>query len=98
MDTQELIEWLNPAIRGWGKYLAKAHVRKLFHRLDRLIVQRLWSHRHKRWRCTGWKTLPEKKLYGEMGLVNLVSLIPSLKPLNRSTLVKAGCGRTARPV
>jgi RNA-directed DNA polymerase len=98
MDTQELIEWLNPVIRGWGRHFAKAHVRKLFHRLDRWIVRRLWSHRHKRWRCTGWKTLPEKKLYGEMALVNLVSLIPSLKPQNRSTLVKAGCGRTARPV
>lgn len=44
------------------------------------------------------KPVPEKKLYGEIGLVNLVSLIPSLKPQNRSTLVKAGCGRTARPV
>ena len=51
MDTQELIEWLNPVIRGWGNYFAKAHVRKLFNRLNRWIVRRLWSHRHKRWRC-----------------------------------------------
>jgi group II intron reverse transcriptase/maturase len=98
LDTQELIDQLNPVVRGWGNYFAKAHVRKLFNRLDRWIVRRIWSHRHKRWRCAGWKTLPLSKLYGEMGLVNLISLIPSLKPRHKGALVKAGCGKTARPV
>ena len=78
VSTQELIEQVNPVIRGWGLYYCKAHVRKLFHRLDAWIVRRTWSHRYKRWRCQGWKTLPTPKLYGEMGLVNLISLIPSL--------------------
>jgi hypothetical protein len=78
LSTRELIEEVNPVIRGWGLYYCKAHVRKLFHRLDGWIVRRLWSQRYKRWRCSGWKTLPESKLYGEMGLVNLISLIPSL--------------------
>lgn len=76
--TSGLIEELNPVIRGWGNYYCKAHVRKLFNRLDRWIVRRLRSHRYKRWRNAGWKTLPEAKLYSEMGLVNLVSLIPTL--------------------
>ena len=61
-----------------GLYYCKAHVRKLFNHLDRWIVQRLWSHRHRRWRCAGWQTLPRSQLYAEYGLVNLVSLIPSL--------------------
>ena len=78
LNTGELIEEVNPVIRGWGLYYCKAHVRKLFHRLDGWIVRRIWSHRYKRWRCSGWKTLPTSKLYGEMGLVNLISLIPSL--------------------
>jgi group II intron reverse transcriptase/maturase len=78
--TQELIDHINPIIRGWGLYYCKAHVRKLFNGLDRWIVRRIWSHRHKRWRCAGWKTLPTSTLYGEFGLVNLVSLIPSVKP------------------
>lgn len=78
LNTGELIEEVNPVIRGWGLYYCKAHVRKLFHRLDGWIVRRIWSHRYKRWRCNGWKTLPTSKLYGEMGLVNLISLIPSL--------------------
>jgi group II intron reverse transcriptase/maturase len=78
LKTEELIEQLNPVLRGWGQYYKRAHVRKLFHRLDRWIMQRIWSHRFKHWRCAGWKTLPAPKLYGEYGLVNLVRLIPSL--------------------
>jgi len=78
ISTEELIDRLNPVIRGWGNYYFKAHVRKLFNRLDRWIVRRIWSHRYKRWRNAGWKKLPEASLYGELGLVNLISLIPSI--------------------
>jgi len=78
VGTKVLIEDINPLIRGWGGYYCKAHVRKLFNRLNRWIVQRIWSHRRKRWRNTGWKELPETILYGEMGLVNLIGLIPSI--------------------
>jgi RNA-directed DNA polymerase len=78
LTTQELIAELNPLLRGWGEYYKRAHVRRLFHRLDAWIVHRLWSHRYKRWRTCGWQQLPETKLYGECGLVNLVGLIPSL--------------------
>ena len=80
VGTKKLIKEINPVIRGWGNYYCKAHVRKLFHRFDRWIVQRIWSHRRKRWRNAGWKELPEAILYGEMGLVNLISLIPSIAP------------------
>jgi len=78
LTTQELIAELNPLVRGWGEYYQRAHVRRLFHRLDAWIVRRLWSQRYKRWRTCGWKQLPETRLYGEYGLVNLVALIPSL--------------------
>ena len=78
VSTPELIQQINPVIRGWGLYFCKAHVRRLFHRLDRWIVRRLWSHRFKRWRNAGWKRLPERRLYGEFGLVSLIALIPSL--------------------
>lgn len=78
LNTQELIDWINPVLRGWGNYFKRAHVRKLFNRLDRWIVRRIWSHRFKRWRCAGWKALPTAKLYGEYGLVNLIGLIPSI--------------------
>lgn len=93
VSTRELIEQINPVIRGWGLYFCKAHVRKLFHRLDGWIVRRLWSHRFRRWRNAGWKRLPERRLYGEYGLVNLVALIPSLNlPTDNSG--KAVYGKT----
>ncbi len=78
LTTQALIDEINPVIRGWGQYYCKAHVRKLFARLDRWILRRLWSQRFKRWRCRGWRQLPERRLYHEMRLVRLVFLIPSL--------------------
>ena len=78
LTTQQLIAELNPVIRGWGNYYCRSHIRRLFHQLDGWIVRRLWSHRYKRWRCAGWKTLPSSRLRGELGLVGLVSLIPSI--------------------
>ena len=78
LKTKELIAELNPLLRGWGEYYKRAHVRKLFNRLDRWIVRRIWSHQFKRWRNGGWKQLPPATLYGEYELVNLVGLIPSL--------------------
>ncbi len=78
LTTKELIDELNPIIRGWGNYYRKAHVRKLFNQLDRWIRRRIWSQRFKRWRNAGWKKLPESALHGELGLVSLVKLIPSL--------------------
>jgi RNA-directed DNA polymerase len=86
-QTEELIQELNPTLRGWGEYYKRAHVRTLFHRLDRWIVRRIWSHRFRRWRTMGWKQLPPATLYEELGLVNLFSLIPSLahRPLGPSS-------------
>jgi RNA-directed DNA polymerase len=78
LTIDDLIKELNPTLRGWGEYYKRAHVRTLFHKLDGWVVRRIWSHRYRRWRCGGWKQLPPAKLYGEFGLVNLISLIPSL--------------------
>ena len=78
VSTQELIQQVNPVVRGWGHHYKRAHVRKLFHRLDGWLVRRIWSHRYRKWRCCGWKTLPRSKLYGEYGLVNLIAMIPSI--------------------
>ena len=78
LSTEELIAGLNPLLRGWGEYFKRAHVRKLFQRLDGWIRRRIWSHRYRRWRNVGWKRLPAPQLYGEHGLVRLLYLIPSL--------------------
>lgn len=83
VTTAELIAQINPVIRGWGEYYKRAHVRRLFHQLDGWIVRRIWSHRFRRWRCSGWRTLPTAALYGEHGLVNLIGLVPSLAARRR---------------
>ena len=95
VKTEKLIEELNAVIRGWGNYYCKAHVRKFFNRLDRWILRRMWSHKYKRWRNAGWKRIPAAKVYGEMGLVNLVLLIPVLAQAKQRTFVKAQCWKTA---
>lgn len=79
LNLYELIENINPVIRGWGNYYRKAHVRRLFNKLQRWIVRRIWSHRHKKWRNAGWKRYPQSKLYSDYKLVNLISLIPSIE-------------------
>ena len=48
LKTKELIKELNPVLRGWGHHYKRTHVRLLFHRLDRWIVRRIWSHRNLR--------------------------------------------------
>jgi hypothetical protein len=40
---RDVIEAINPVIRGWGNYYRKAHVRQLFHRMDGWIERRLRS-------------------------------------------------------
>jgi RNA-directed DNA polymerase len=83
LKTKDLIEQLNPVLRGWGHYYKRAHVRTLFNKLDNWIERRIWSHRYKCWRNCGWKQLPKRKLYGEYGLVQLVKLIPSIASQKR---------------
>jgi RNA-directed DNA polymerase len=83
VPLEELIHDLNSVIRGWGMYYRRAHVRRLFNRLNMWIVRRIWGWRFKRWRNAGWRTLPEKRLYGEYRLVNLLQLIPSMRDYYR---------------
>ena len=82
VSTAQLIQDINPLIRGWGMYYRRAHVRRLFNQLDRWIERRIWSHRYKRWRNAGWREYPTRRLRGELGLQSLVAMIPSLERRN----------------
>lgn len=82
-DLEGVLDELNPIIRGWGNYYRRAKVRRLYHRLNRWIAMRVWSHQTKRWRNAGWRHLPVARLYGELGLVNLLQLIPSMQSYYR---------------
>jgi group II intron reverse transcriptase/maturase len=75
--TEALIPKLNVQMRGWGEHYKRAHVRRLFMQLDCWIVRRLWAHRSRRWRSYAWRELPYQRLYGELQLMSLRSLLPS---------------------
>ncbi len=78
LKLRAMIERMNPVIRGWGTFYRKAHVRRLFHQLDRWIEHRLYSFLAKRWRNMMWRRYPTARLIEEFGLVRLTHLIPGL--------------------
>ena len=98
LNTQELIEQLNPVVRGWGHYYKRAHVRKLFHRLDGWIVRRIWSHRFRRGAICGWQTAARRQALRRVRACELGSADSFHCLSEERVFVKAGCGKTARPV
>jgi RNA-directed DNA polymerase len=78
LKLRQVIQQVNPVIRGWGTYYRKAHVRGLFHKLDGWIIHRLHSFLAKRWRNAMWRRYPTTRLIEEFGLVRLTHLIPGL--------------------
>ena len=80
VTLRDMIEVINPIIRGWGNYYRKANVRKLFHRLDGWVERRLWSFISKRWRNTAWRRYPSARLIADFGLVRLIYLVPGIRP------------------
>jgi RNA-directed DNA polymerase len=78
LTLREVIERINPVIRGWGHFYRKAEVRRLFHRLDGWIERRRYAFLAKRWRNPMWRTYPTRRLIGALGLVRLTHLIPGL--------------------
>jgi RNA-directed DNA polymerase len=62
-DHEGVLAELNPIVRGGGNYYRRAHVRRLFDRLNHWIAMRVWKHQHKHWRNAGWRHLPDRRLY-----------------------------------
>ncbi len=98
LETRELIDELNPVLRGWGHYYKRAHVRKLFHRLDGWIraahlvasIQALAE-----WRLA---TVAGNQAVRRVRAGQPDSLIPSIASARKRVFVKAACGKTARTV
>ncbi len=75
---REVIEQINPVIRGWGTFYRKAHVRRLFHRLDGWIEHRLHAISRQTVAERHVAKLSAIRLIEEFGLVRLTHLIPGL--------------------
>ena len=92
----ELINTINPIIRGWGNYYCRSHVRRRFNQLDRWIVQRL---------VASPQTMAEHRLEG-LPNEKAAHGVQAGQPCRANTFssdrarpfMKAGCGKTARPV
>lgn len=74
-DVQELIEDLNPVLRGWGNYFRTGNADREFNKLDRYVIDRLkrWQwrrggqrtkHRYDRWPRARFYALGLHKLQG----------------------------------
>jgi Group II intron, maturase-specific domain len=93
-----LIAEINPILRGWENYYCKAHVRKLFAKLDRLDHATNLEPSHKAVaqqrlaKTTGTTALRRD------GTGKLDSSYSFLATEQKLSLVKAGCGKSARPV
>ena len=93
----EVIETINPIIREWGNYYCRSHVRKRFHQLDGWIIRRPWSRRTKRWRNAAWRKYPTKRLRTEFK-AGQPRLAHTSAADRESSFMKAGYGKTVRPV
>jgi hypothetical protein len=40
-DVRELIDMLNPVLRGWGNYFRTGNAANKFHRVDNYVIHRL---------------------------------------------------------
>jgi len=104
MSAAELIDWLNPKIRGWANYHRHVVSKRVFRRVDRAIFISLWQwarRRHQK-KSLGW--LKQKyfeqqghnnwaffgESYDDEGIPHKVRLLhTSRTPIQRHVKVKA---------
>jgi RNA-directed DNA polymerase len=71
-----IVENLNPIIRGWGNYHNEGRNVGLFTKLDKWVRNRLRSYHRKRWRDRrGTNQKPSREELSEMGLISLRSIL-----------------------
>ncbi len=80
----QVIEELNPVLRGWGNYHREGRNVGLFTRLDKWVRNRLRAYKNKRWRTHHqWNVRPNNEELTRLGLLSLRSMVlpdgPQLK-------------------
>lgn len=70
----EIIEGLNPVIRGWGRYFIDSNCKRIYWELDCWIRDRVRAYRMRKWSKLSYIEISSNKLES-MGLVSLYKLL-----------------------
>jgi hypothetical protein len=92
---------INQKLRGWVGYFDQGPVLKEYHVIRNYTERRLrrWLMRRRQKRGTGYRQYPDEHLYGKLGLIRLASCRADLSNAKaRKSEMRAGCGKSARPV
>ena len=100
-STEKRVSELNVLLRGWSGYFNQGRVIRAYR-----IVQRYTDARLRRWlirrqgkRGTGYRQYPNEYLYETLGLHRLPESRTAVAKAKAGDLcVRAGCGKSARPV
>jgi group II intron reverse transcriptase/maturase len=77
----EIVERLNPVIRGWGRYYVYGHSNRVFWKLDCWIRDRVRAYKRKKWSALAYQKIQGRQLE-QMGLVSLYRMYTQYhKPL-----------------
>lgn len=75
----QIIEELNPVIRGWGRYFMYGNSKRVFWQLDCWIRDRLRAYRLKKWSKLSYRKIPGSR-FKKMELVSLYRLLSQQHP------------------
>jgi RNA-directed DNA polymerase len=100
-EPEARVEMINLKLRGWAGYFDQGPVVKDYRFIQNYTERRLrrWLMRRRQKRGTGYRQYPDEFLYGKLGLIKLAeSRADQLNAKARKSEMRAGCGKTARPV
>ena len=92
---------INQKLRGWAGYFDQGPVLKEYRTIQIYTERRLrrWLMRRRQKRGAGYRQYPDEYLYEKLGLIKLATSRADLSNAKaRKSEMRAGCGKSARPV
>ncbi|EDY20448.1 RNA-directed DNA polymerase (Reverse transcriptase) [Chthoniobacter flavus Ellin428] len=100
-EPETRVKVLNEKLRGWAGYFNQGPVIRIYLWLQNYTDRRLrrWLMRRRQQRGTGYRQYPDEYLYERLGLYRLPrSRVDQSKAKAGNSEMRAGCGKSARPV
>ena len=100
MDAEEMVRRLNWMISGWANYFTLGQVNPAYHTIDQHTTRRLrqWFCRKHKMRSGKHVHFSDTRLRETYGLHSLAPRTKNFPWAKACVQLKAGCGKTARPV